>query len=96
MINVIHTNGIQKQGIIDLFNDCDICIHVEEQMIIYYKGNWVDLLGTYNLKNKRFIYNWLPFYKFFEESISYNDQIINKLLRPIIEEAIKRKITTVI
>lgn len=86
------STGIRKQQILNLFNDCDVIIFVEEQTIRYYNKNeyW---LGTYLLKSENFIYKKANFSRFFDESIESSE--INELLRPIIEEIIKRKISLI-
>lgn len=88
-INIMHTDGIHKQEIINLFNDCNI--YPEEQVIIYYSdtGHWI---GQYHLKNETFIYNWY----YSSEKIKKNKLNFNKLLMSIIEEIIKRKVSYIV
>lgn len=86
-----------KQRIIDLFNDCNIEIYPDEQKINYYKNGYC--LGIYNLKNETFNYDWFYISKFIDNVSDYvrdYELTINDLLKPIIEEIIKRKVTTII
>lgn len=68
---------------IDLFNNCDINIYVDEQIIDYCKNDWK--VGRYYIKNELFIYSG----PYSSKDIRYN--YLN-ILKPIIEEGIKRKI----
>lgn len=85
-------NGISKQAIIDLFVDCDMHVHVEQQRISYYKNNlWV---GTYYLKPGEFYWSWSRISPFIDNETKGNYQLINELLRPILEEIVNRKVST--
>lgn len=95
MSEEISIKNINVEGLLNLFSNCDITVDAENQTIFYAYPNlsYVIYFGTYALKSEAFYWSWYFLSPFFVPKNIDDGIVLNKILQPIFEKGIKRKVS---